>query len=101
LAANCACLARPNDLVVKESIPVNFQQFSIFPKNTPNFGVFAKNLSKVRLRKLSLFCSTVSPSWTEKNLVPLLLSWYKLIVDLFWQALVKLILRTLERDMFN
>jgi hypothetical protein len=51
--------------------------FSIFPKKTPNFGVFAKNLSKVRLRKLSLFSSPVSPSWAERDLIPLLFSWYK------------------------
>jgi len=62
---------------IRESISVNFQQFSIFPKKTPNFGVFAKNLSKVRLRKLSLFCSPVSPSWAKRDLIPLLLSWYK------------------------
>jgi len=62
---------------IRESTSVNFQQFSIFPNKTPNFGVFAKNLSKVRLRKLSLFCSPVSPSWAERDLIPLLLSWYK------------------------
>jgi len=59
---------------------VHFCQFSTifdFPKKTPNFGVFAKNLSKVRLRKLSLFCSLVSPSWAERDLIPLLLSLYK------------------------
>ena len=57
---------------VREFISVIFQQFSIFPKKTPNFGVF-----KVRLRKLSVFCSPVSPSWAERDLIPLLLSWYK------------------------
>jgi len=62
---------------IRESISVNFQQFSIFPKKTPNFGVFAKNLSKVCLRKLSLFCTPVSPSWAERDVIPLLLSWYK------------------------
>jgi len=56
---------------IKDSISVNFQQFSIFPKKNPNFGVFAKNLSKVRLWKLSLFCSPVSPSWAESDLIPL------------------------------
>jgi len=62
---------------IRESISVNFQQLSIFPKKTPNLVVFAKNLSKVRLRKLSLFCSPVYPSWTERDLVPLFLNWYK------------------------
>jgi len=62
---------------IRESISVNFQRFSIFPQKTPNFGVFAKNLSKVRLQKLWMFCSPVSPSWAERDLIPLLLSWYK------------------------
>jgi len=39
--------------------------------------VFAKNLSKVCLWKLSLFCTPVSPSWAERDVILLLLSWYK------------------------
>jgi len=62
---------------IREFISVNFQQFSIFPKKTPNFGVFAKNLSKVRLRKLSLLYSPVSPSWADRDLFPLMFRWYK------------------------
>jgi len=65
---------------IRESRYPHFSQFSTifdFSKKKPNFGVFAKNLSKVRLQKLFLFCSPVFPSWAERDLIPLLFSWYK------------------------
>jgi len=78
LNLNCWSLLRNLQLESPGTlISVNFQHFSIFPKKTPNLGVFAKNLSKVCLRKLSLFCSPVSPSWAERDLIKLLFSWYK------------------------
>ena len=57
--------------------PENKYKFSIFPKKNPNFGVLAKNLSKVCLQKVSLLCTRVSLTWAQRNLFPLLRSWYK------------------------
>jgi hypothetical protein len=50
------------------------------------------------LRKLSLFCSPVSPSLQKETKFHCCLVGTKLIVVLFWQALVKVIPRTLELD---
>ena len=48
--------------------------------------------------KVYLFCSPVSPSLEKATYFHRCLVGTKLIVVLFWQALVKVILRTLERD---
>jgi len=82
-------------------ISVNFQQFSIFPEKNPNFGVFGKNLSKVRLRKMFFFSHPFLPAWLKETQFHCYLVGTKFIVDLFWQALVKVIPWTLERDELN
>jgi len=86
-------------LSIRQTISVNFQRFS--RKKTQILGCLRKTSERFVCGNYACFAHLFLPAGLKETDFRCCLVGTKLIVDLFWQALVKLILRTLERDILN